>query len=243
MICGDLDSIRVHSLQWFSSEGAALVRDPNQDKTDLQKCLRSLRDLAKEWQDGEPVGYNLPPGFMEKDLSAVLMGGIGGRFDHGFSQIHHLYQESQDEYQFKGCIYLVNTESICFLLNKGLNRIYTPLGTGLFRESVGIIPIGRPSHIRTTGLEWNLTGELTEFGGVVSTSNHIIRNWIEIDTSERVLFTVELDPPRTDSPISRSPFENMQREVRARMALKAIPGGSSTEGDVVKGTSKYQTGP
>ncbi|KAI4149519.1 MAG: hypothetical protein LQ341_001294 [Variospora aurantia] len=223
-------------------EGAALVVDGNQNKTDLQKCLKSLRSLAKEWQDGVPTGYKLPQGFSEKDLNAVLVGGIGGRFDHGLAQLHHLYQETQDEYQFKGRIYMINPDSICFLLDKGLNKIYTPLGQGLFRESVGIIPIGRPSYVRTTGLEWNLTGGLTEFGGLLSTSNHIQSYWIEVETSERILFTIELDPPMADIPVN---LENMNRYVEEREARRTIEDvpRSSTDSSLVQRAANLKTGP
>ncbi|KAL8929278.1 MAG: hypothetical protein Q9208_001361 [Pyrenodesmia sp. 3 TL-2023] len=183
VICGDFDSLEDEAADYFAIKyDTAIVKDGNQNKTDLQKSLRQAKNFASS--DG---GIN--------DVSTVVFGGIGGRFDHGLSQLHHLFQENVDaEYAFPGRIYLVNTESICFLLDKGLNHIKTPLGSGLFRRSVGIIPLGRPSLVTTDGLEWNLTRQVTEFGGLMSTSNHIKREWIEIDTSERVLLTIELDP-------------------------------------------------
>lgn len=62
----------------------------------------------------------------------------------------------------------------------------------LLTENVGIIPLGRPSVITTRGLEWDVTEWTTEFGGQISTSNHIRSGVIEVETSERVVFTVEL---------------------------------------------------
>lgn len=118
---------------------------------------------------------------------------MGGRFDQGFSQIQHLYTATQDESLLKGRIYLVNPESICFILSKGKNVIKTPLGPGRFGPSVGIIPIGRPSTVSTKGLEWDVTGWHTEFGGQLSTSNHIKSDTLEIATSEMVLLSIELD--------------------------------------------------
>lgn len=126
-------------------------------------------------------------------MHAVIVGGIGGRFDQAFSQLHHLYTASKELMLPDGQIFLVNPQSICFLLEKGLNRITTPLGPGLFAENIGIIPIGRPSVISTKGLEWDVTDWHTEFGGQMSTSNHIKSEIIEVDTSERVLFTIEMD--------------------------------------------------
>lgn len=40
----------------------------------------------------------------------------------------------------------------------------------------------------------DVTDWLTEFGGQMSTSNHIKNDIIEVETSEQVLFTVELAP-------------------------------------------------
>ncbi|KAI4184608.1 MAG: hypothetical protein LQ346_006079 [Caloplaca aetnensis] len=182
VICGDFDSLEKEAEDYFANKfDTAIVKDDNQYKTDLQKSLRQAKNLTTPDDD-------------VTEVCAVVFGGIGGRFDHGLSQLHHLFQENVEaDYAFPGRIYLVNSESICFLLDKGLNRIKTPLGPGLFRESVGIIPLGRPSLISTDGLEWNLTRQVTEFGGLMSTSNHIKRDWIEVNTSERVLLTIELD--------------------------------------------------
>lgn len=125
-------------------------------------------------------------------VDVALFGGLGGRADQAFSQLHHLYTLSNEKSSpWDGDIYLITTESIIFLLEKGLNKIYAPLGTHFFTENVGIIPIGRPSIITTHGLEWDVTEWPTEFGGQISTSNHIKEKIIEIETLERVLFTLE----------------------------------------------------
>ena len=91
-----------------------------------------------------------------------------------------------------GDLYLITEESVVILLEKGKNRIHTPVGKILFTENVGIIPIGRPSIITTRGLEWDVQDWHTEFGGQMSTSNHIKADVVEVETSERVLFTLEL---------------------------------------------------
>ena len=79
-----------------------------------------------------------------------------------------------------------------FLLEKGQNRIEAPVGPGRFTENVGIIPIGRPSIITTHGFEWNVKDWRTEFGYQMSTSNHIRAKTVEVEASERVLFTLEI---------------------------------------------------
>ena len=189
-ICGDLDSIEPNVEEWYASKGVAIARDPDQYSTDLAKSLKFIKGIAQEWSSSKEHAA------IENTLNAVLVGGIGGRFDQGFSQLHHLYTASEDEAIFGGQLFLINPQSICFLLCKGLNHIQTPIGQGLFGENIGIIPISRPSVITTKGLEWDLDHQLTEFGGLLSTSNHIKREWIEIETSERVLLTIELDSLR-----------------------------------------------
>ena len=151
------------------------------------KCLRAWREEEAE---------NSAAFLSDQDdstLDILVLGGIGGRFDQGFSQLHQLYKASEDRSLLKGQIFLINTESICFLLAKGANRIKTPLGPGLFAENIGIIPIGRPSIISTLGLEWDVQEWHTEFGMQVSTSNHVRNDIIQVNTTEKVLFTIELD--------------------------------------------------
>lgn len=125
-------------------------------------------------------------------LDVVVLGGLGGRADQAFSQIHHLYLASEDISLDLGDIYLVTPKSIIFVLHKGMNTIRTPVSPGFLTENVGIIPTGRPSVISTKGLEWDVEDWATEFGTQISTSNHIKANIVRVKTSERVLFTVEL---------------------------------------------------
>ncbi|KAL8826105.1 MAG: hypothetical protein Q9170_007537, partial [Blastenia crenularia] len=193
-ICGDLDSIEPEIERWFASKGVAIIKDSDQFSTDIGKSLKHLKSIAQDWPSSVlEDGHCTAPKRPKDALNVVLVGGIGGRFDQGFSQLHHLYTASSKTSDPGVRLFLVNSQSICFLLHKGLNHIKTPVGPGLFGECVGIIPIGRPSAISTKGLEWDLDGQVTEFGGLVSTSNHIKREFLEIDTSERVLLTIELD--------------------------------------------------
>lgn len=134
-------------------------------------------------------------GFPNRLLHIAIFGGLGGRADQAFSQLHHLYTVANEPYvQYAGDVYLITTESMIFLLEKGVNKILAPVRPGFFTENVGIIPIGKPSVITTRGLEWDLTGWHTEFGKEISTSNHIKIGVIEVETTERVLLTLEFAP-------------------------------------------------
>ena len=159
---------------FYRERGVAIVRDPDQYATDFTKCLKWLRNTPA-------------PG---SRLDVVALGGLGGRVDQGFSQIHHLYMATRDKDLLVGEIYLLSEQSLSFVLEDGLNRIQ--LSREACAENVGIIPITGPAVISTKGLEWDVQDWKTEFGGQVSTSNHLKSETIEIETSTRVLFTVEL---------------------------------------------------
>ncbi|EER39399.1 thiamine pyrophosphokinase Thi80 [Histoplasma capsulatum H143] len=111
-------------------------------------------------------------------------------------------------------LYLISEQSISFLLHRGCNRIHTPGGSLMgtsptpapasspapttttmpFAENVGIIPIAGPAVITTRGLEWDITDWKTQFGGQVSTSNHVRSDVVEVEVPGEapVLFTLEL---------------------------------------------------
>ena len=126
-------------------------------------------------------------------MDVAIFGSLGGRADQAFSQLHHLYYTcSKDFPSMIRDLYLITAQSVMFLLEKGQNKIHAPVGPTHFTENVGIIPIGRPSIITTHGLEWDVTDWSTEFGTQMSTSNHIRAETVEVDTSERVLFTLEI---------------------------------------------------
>ncbi|KAL8917998.1 MAG: hypothetical protein Q9172_005589 [Xanthocarpia lactea] len=190
-ICGDLDSINPEVRDYYEKKGSKVIRDPDQYSSDLTKSLKCVKTHVESLE--LQSNTNQPNKSPTPLTHTVIIGGIGGRFDQGFSQLHHLYKASTETLLPNGQLFLINPQSICFLLEKGMNKINTPVGPGLFAENVGIIPIGRPAVITTSGLEWDVTDWYTEFGGQMSTSNHIKSDTIEIETSERVLFTIELD--------------------------------------------------
>ncbi|KAJ9191196.1 hypothetical protein DTO021D3_9145 [Paecilomyces variotii] len=138
-------------------------------------------------------------------LDVLILGGLGGRVDQAFSQVHHLYAMARHE-DSPGELYLVSEESISFILRTGRNVIQTPGarrakgsskdtdpdGIYYLEENIGILPISGPAVISTTGFEWDVSEWRTEMGGQISTSNHIRADVVTVETNERVLFTAEL---------------------------------------------------
>ncbi|OTB10705.1 hypothetical protein K445DRAFT_322724 [Daldinia sp. EC12] len=187
-IIGDLDSISDESRKFFSTKPAdcTIIHEVDDYSTDFAKAVKSVR---KE--------------FPKRDI--VCMGGLGGRVDQGLSQLHHLYLFQTSPTYADGRMYLVSGESLSFLLKAGKHRIHVRepdavIGDSVrmsgepFAKWVGIIPIKEASVITTKGLEWDVEDWLTEFGGRMSTSNHLLPETtvVEVETTKDVLFTIAL---------------------------------------------------
>lgn len=178
-IIGDLDSLRDNIRSYFESPPlqTKIIHDPDQYSTDFGKAVRHLRNTHTG-----PVDI-------------VALGGLGGRVDQGLSQLHHLYLFQKEPGYPQGRVFLVSEESITFLLKTGSHSIRVrDGGKETFGKHVGIIPIREPSRITTKGLEWDVEDWETEFGGQLSTSNHILPDTrvVEIHTTKDVLFTIAL---------------------------------------------------
>ncbi len=101
-------------------------------------------------------------------------------------------ESTSDESTLLGKICLCADGSMTFVLNEGLNIIHTPLEDGYLQQSIGTLPVGQPATISTKGLEWDVIDWRTESGHQVSTINHVKSDTLEITTSARILFTIEL---------------------------------------------------
>ena len=178
-IVGDLDSLSDETREHYEEKGVKVLKDPDQYSTDFTKCLKWIREYWRDASDGDDT------------LDVVVLGGLGGRVDQGFSQVHHLYMAVNDPSMLRGRIYLLSEQSLSFVLEDGLNVIN--LEPGYFNENIGVIPILGKTSITTKGLEWDVEDWPTQFGGQVSTSNHIRSDKIEIFFDKnRPLCTIEL---------------------------------------------------
>ena len=206
-----MDSILDKNYSLYSQNpNINIIVDTDQYSTDFMKCLRHAGEEADGILDSYEALYDEQCGPKRERVAALdiaVLGGLDGRADQAFSQIHHLYSASEDSSLNLGDIYLLADTSIMFLLQKGMNIIQTPVRPGFLTENVGIIPIGRPSIITTKGLEWDVTDWSTEFGGQISTSNHIKANVVRVKTTERVLFTVQV----ADTGVLPPPHVNVKR--------------------------------
>ncbi|OAP55446.1 thiamine pyrophosphokinase [Fonsecaea erecta] len=188
-IVGDLDSLAESVGAHYRSLGAQVIRDPDQYSTDFTKCLKWIRVWATSKLERGAPGHDQE---REPIMDVVVLGGLGGRVDQGFSQVHHLFMAENDTALLRGRIYLLSEQSLSFVLADGRNLIH--LEPGYFAENVGILPVLGRTFLTTKGLEWDVEQWPTEFGGQVSTSNHIRSSEIDIAfEGPRPLFTLELD--------------------------------------------------
>ncbi|KAJ5360064.1 thiamine pyrophosphokinase eukaryotic [Penicillium concentricum] len=149
-IVGDLDSIRPAVREHYEKLGVSILQDPDQYSTDFTKCLKYLNAHAAEIiaspRKGKPTtnganGSTSTSPSEQSPLEIVILGGLGGRVDQAFSQVHHLYMMTQTQRSIRenetitspdanpaagGNLYLVSEESITFIIQTGKNTIYTP---------------------------------------------------------------------------------------------------------------------
>jgi len=99
-IKGDLDSVRSDVEAFYRSSKCRVVRDPDQDTNDLEKCLQLVQALCRGKQ---PTGiedtaenadgvFNFPQlQNKENSITVVVFGAFGGRFDQQIATLHAIY--------------------------------------------------------------------------------------------------------------------------------------------------------
>jgi thiamine pyrophosphokinase len=120
-------------------QGVSIVRDPNQDTTDLEKTLSRIEDLAIVHA---PI---LVSKLAEANVCTWILGGLGGNFSQQLANINTLYSFAHLR------PVLVSDENICFHLAKGFHKILT-----YPKLYCGIFPLSHTARARTQGLQWNL---------------------------------------------------------------------------------------
>jgi thiamine pyrophosphokinase len=173
IIAGDLDSIHPHVREDYEAAGSVVLQDKDENRHDLDKALDVV--LSK---DESPA-----------DVTVLVLGAFGGRFDHEVAALQVLYRHSATF----GRLLLVGNETLAELLLPGEHEI-VPNKDVEHGGHCGLLPIGVPvASITTTGLRWNLSAHSLSFGerGLVSSSNIIDDNVIRVHTSDPVVWTTE----------------------------------------------------
>ena len=164
--------------------------------TTEQKSLMAVEKwMAKSCNDG-------------RASRAFIYGAFGGRFDQEMGCVNAICVWGKKEAFARTTLALYNEETCAFVLKESpaTNEICLRYpGDGLENEeqqscqvgegpTCGLIPIlGRCEKVITTGLKWNLEGDVPlEFGGLVSSSNRALDDVVTVETSSPMLFTAEM---------------------------------------------------
>lgn len=170
-IVGDLDSLRPEVRKFFEDHGTVIHQEADQDSTDLDK---SLRYYASKLTD-------------DVDRFVAIIGTIGsheGRIDQFFAVINSMYSWRQSRLR----VFSVGNESVLIVLKPGSHRIQVP--PSALNRHCGMVPMfGKVEKVSTSGFEWNLSNEPTEFGGLVPTNNIIRDEFVTIETSDPLVFS------------------------------------------------------
>lgn len=214
-IRGDLDSLDHVVRAYYETQNNVIIeRDPCQDTNDLDKALQVCA-LEMANQNNDDNAGSLP----HPTPRIYIYGAFGGRFDQEMASFAALYKWAP---QFQWQVYLYSEETCAFLLpaerpceirmafwdgnephdfspdsdgdaSSTDNNLSSDLSVGE-GPTCGLIPLScRCESITTTGLKWDLDGTIPlEFGGLVSTSNRIMKSVVSTTASHPVIFTAEL---------------------------------------------------
>lgn len=179
-ICGDLDSVEQEKLDFYSKNGSALVKLSHQDYNDFTKTLKFAVECISKRNKFDLVD-SISPGSVDslpkQEINKIYcFCENGGRMDHVLGNLNTLYDECLNNLE----TYLVDSESLTFLLKKGLNIIY--FDKNLVNKHCGLIAIGGPTKITTLGFKWDLNRKTLIFGNFISTSNEF--ESIDIETKK-----------------------------------------------------------
>jgi thiamine pyrophosphokinase len=198
-IRGDLDSLNPTVRAFYEERNVNVERDPCQDTNDLDKALQ----VCVTNGSGPLTAEKSHPA--QSSCRVVVYGAFGGRFDQEMASFAALYKWAP---KFNWQMYLYSDETCAFLIPEsipceiqlpfydGRNLEENPSIEDLIGEgpTCGLIPLGcRCESITTAGLKWDLDGTIPmEFGGLVSSSNRIMKPVVKVLASHPIVFTAEL---------------------------------------------------
>ena len=174
-VVGDLDSARPDVLKYYRDKGCRVVQVDDQDSTDFDKAVRE--------------GLALRERGLASFASIYALNALGERFDQTLANVQTLML-LQGELAATP-LYLISEDSIAFLLPAGQSCVV--VDSGLERGQCGLLPVGEPcSSCSTSGLRWNLSQQAMRFGGLVSTSNHLLPGTpaVQVTASSPLLWTM-----------------------------------------------------
>lgn len=180
----------------------------------LEKKLLPLSYSSSNKNDGggECNGCGEETNVCPTSTQTFIYGGFGGRFDQEMACINTLYSWGRKASFQHTQMSIFDEETGVILLpedpmtneikirfpdieecddNENIEKCEQLVGEG---PTCGLIPIGgRCERVYTTGLKWNLDGDMPlEFGGLVSSSNRVVEKVVTVKASSPLLFSFEI---------------------------------------------------
>lgn len=84
--------------------------------------------------------------------SIIAVAESSGRLDQILSNLNTLFKMANTSVQ----LYLLNTDEITWLLSAGSHEIHVPRSLVERQAICGLLPVGNPCTVTSTGLKWNL---------------------------------------------------------------------------------------
>lgn len=171
IITGDLDSLRPEVGKVYERLGCKIVRDADQNRHDLDKAIHAVLSRCG------------------CDVTLLVLGAFGGRFDHEMAAIQSLYRHT---YRVRRMM-LVGDKAMSELMLPGRHTVRP--NRQFEGSACGLLPIGGGvASITTDGLRWDLNGAPVAFGqqGFVSTSNLLDKSEIQINTTHPVVWCTKV---------------------------------------------------
>lgn len=188
IIAGDLDSIDEEAVHFFQKLGSRIIPTPDQDQTDFTKAVQIVLD--------------------EKDLKVeyvLALSNISGRPDHSLSNFHTLFLFVRkvpvillDMGVSVSCAlesvstpHIIQCQILTSIDEQGVRHVIaSPADASSW---CSIVPLIEPSVLTTTGLKWNMAGQILTFGQFISTSNEFANSsgYVEVECSSSVLWSMK----------------------------------------------------
>lgn len=148
MVIGDLDSITDRTARWVGP--SAMLRDPDQDRTDLEKALAyAFEKLRVD--------------------SLIVLGGLGGRIDHTIGNLGLLARFGAGER-----LVLEDTEHRVWAVRDALSLRSSPGETWSFWTFDPAV------RVTIVGVAWPLEDQHVDAGGRPSISNVAISDQVQV---------------------------------------------------------------
>ncbi|GFU06142.1 thiamin pyrophosphokinase 1 [Trichonephila clavipes] len=174
LVCGDFDSATPEVLNFYRSQGVAVIETPDQDETDFTKALRLTEKYLKDLK--------------LKASSVIAVARNGDRLDHILGNLNTLYSAID---VISVPVLILGHNSLTWLLSIGHHKIH--VSERMVDSHVGLIPLGSECKATTTGLKWNLNNDKMKFGGLISTCNMFDGSKVvTVTTDSPLVWTMEV---------------------------------------------------